>query len=338
MVAHVGEPRPAPLVAARWRTAAAFGASTVAVALGALSCLLWLVANAATDLWLWSQFLWWTPWFAYVAACLPAMVVALCASRGRRRAWARACALGAIVIAGIGLWRDVGFRSSPDGKALSLIQWNASWPDFKSAAIPSGRLLAEQADVVVISNPFRLFAPERLEEWRSAGYDVRNFGLFAIASRVPVIDARMLFSTEGCSALVCTVDARDTIGGPITVLALDLPSNPRQSRMSVVRECAALLGAHSFPEPDLVVGDFNITRGSASIDLLAPGLHDSWAEGGHGWGASWPRTMPILHLDHVLLAPHLEATLCRFVDPGIKTHRAQAVRIRARASGPFGPG
>ncbi|MBL9147786.1 MAG: hypothetical protein JNM94_03750 [Phycisphaerae bacterium] len=302
----------------------------VTIALAALGA--WLVGSIATDRWRWSQFLWWFPWFGYAFVALPAGVIAWQSRTVWRRRLARLACVGIVVVVAIGLWRDVGLpRRAPVAPTLSIVQWNASWVNAKNGARPAQELHDLDADVLLISNPFRLFTKDRTEAWRAAGYDVRQFGTFAVVSRVPILDARTLFANDRIAALECTIDATASLGQAVTVLLLDLPSNPRVARMRVIEECLAALADARAAPADIVAGDLNITRGSHSLTVLAPDRRDAWADGGVGWGASWPRPIPFLQLDHVLIAPWLEAHETRFIDLDAESHLAQRVTLGAKA-------
>ncbi len=93
---------------------------------------------------------------------------------------------------------------------------------------------------------------------------------------------------------------------PFIVWLVDLPSNPLAWRQDIMQSVSqtinswdgtsSIMGRHvwetietndAFPDPDLIIGDFNTLRGSASLDLLAPGMTDSFEAVGYGRGRSW---------------------------------------------------
>jgi len=93
----------------------------------------------------------------------------------------------------------------------------------------------------------------------------------------------------------------------LIVWFVDLPSDPynfRQESMSELRNAIDqwdgsgwAMGKHvweqqtwpnaSFPEPDLIIGDFNTIRGSDSLDRIASGMTDAFEAVGYGRGRSW---------------------------------------------------
>ena len=111
-------------------------------------------------------------------------------------------------------------------------------------------------------------------------------------------------------------------GQPVQVLNTHLGLVPREQR----RQAAALLGSDwlgspACQGPTVLVGDFNCTRGSASVHDAFPGFRDAWSLAGQGWGASWPRERPILHIDLALVADRMRAERCELHDPGVGHHR-----------------
>lgn len=97
------------------------------------------------------------------------------------------------------------------------------------------------------------------------------------------------------------------LGRPLVVWVVDVPSDPRLWRMNVMREARAavdawggprwhadaagrLIATHdeaAFPLPDVVVGDFNAPRGSASVRTLVGDMREAHAAAGRGRDASF---------------------------------------------------
>jgi endonuclease/exonuclease/phosphatase family metal-dependent hydrolase len=140
----------------------------------------------------------------------------------------------------------------------------------------------------------------------------------------------------GCAAFA-VLDTTSRFGRPVTIWMLDLPSNPRFSRLSIARltrqhiaRAGAAEPSRSFPDPDIIAGDLNIPAHSASLRVLAPGMTDSAAQAGVGYIATWPRRRPVYQLDHVMLAPWLRADRYRVIDPGMAEHRMEWVEVAPR--------
>jgi hypothetical protein len=146
----------------------------------------------------------------------------------------------------------------------------------------------------------------------------------------------------------------------LVVWIIDMPSDPALGRMASARTAAAAIaafqgpvmlrdgresddgrpltrwmaregdavGVRGFPTPDLVVGDFNVPRGAASLDVLTEGLSSCFARGGRGYVATWPAGVPLLHLDQAFAGRGLEAISYRTVHAEMVPHRAQVIDLR----------
>lgn len=315
--------------------------------LALLSLAFWLVGALYTDRYRWAQFVWWTPEALFALVALPAFVGAMWTTMRRRALEASSMPLPVwrilqgiapfLIIAGNVIVSDVGWRRWDDGvwrdrSRLQLVQWNAGWPGSLAGEAPASTLLQLEPDVAVISNPYKLLGDGRQDRWRAQGYDIVNLGVFLVASRLPVIEARVVTSVAGrVGANVVVARA----GRVIRLLAVDLPSDPTESRRSVAERFREELEGTATTEKaegwDLVLGDLNIARGSESLvtmfDRPAWRFVDAWSSAGRGVGASWPSRLPFLHIDHVLLGPSVRAVQARFVDVGGSGHRAQQVTI-----------
>ncbi|MBL9119191.1 MAG: hypothetical protein JNL80_04665 [Phycisphaerae bacterium] len=300
--------------------------------LAATAAFCWLVGLALTDRFHWSQFIWWIPHPVLAGLALPAATIALMQpDRGTRSSFLRRCGRWSwclpclSMVVGICL-RDVGFRRwNPHADGLQLVQWNASWPGSLGGADAAERLLELEPDIAVISNPYKLFADGRGEAWQAAGYDVINLGWFLVASRLPVTEARVVTSAKGrIAALVRTVWR----GEPLTVMPIDLPSEAWASRSDIAERLRDDLAGMPLGDVDIIVGDANIPRGSASLGVAFPDHRSAWNDAGRGYGGSWPRIIPLLQIDHVLIGPAIRATQVRFLDLGSRVHRAQHVTLR----------
>jgi endonuclease/exonuclease/phosphatase family metal-dependent hydrolase len=304
-----------------WAANAAYGVSL-------LSGAVWALAWTLTDRWSWTQWIWWFPWLGYAGACLPALLASTFDRRPAVRRW-RVGAIGAgLVIAACGVFRDVGWRGRPDPErsTIRVVQWNAPSPDPEEAAAPSAALLALDADLVVVSNPWRFFQRVRAE-WSEEGYDLVQTGSFAFASRLPVLEARPLRSPPGSRMALVRIDARATWGRPVSLLAVDFPSDPKSSRMAFAARVAEAVANQDLPPLDAVLGDFNITRGSASLEAAFPGHREAFAEAGSGWGASFEEPRPLFHIDLLLAGPEVRVAWCRLWRVGPR-HRAQETWLK----------
>lgn len=63
--------------------------------------------------------------------------------------------------------------------------------------------------------------------------------------------------------------------------------------------------------PLIVGGDFNAPAGDAIFRLLQPRLHDTFKEGGVGWGDTFMNDFPLLRIDQVWTSEHFRAVAVR---------------------------
>lgn len=97
------------------------------------------------------------------------------------------------------------------------------------------------------------------------------------------------------------------LGRPIVIWAIDFPSDPGLHRAAVMDEAARAVAAWNqppmtvtpggwwrpfgeptqVPPPDVVLGDFNTPRESASLDRFVPDTRDAFEAAGRGRARSW---------------------------------------------------
>lgn len=287
----------------------------------------------------------------------------------RRRAAPRmrtAAAIALLLAAGelaLVEWRAHRFLlppARPAGASVRILNWNVTRvesPDRIAAA-----LAAETPDVVVLVN---LIVRDRHALFTAFGPPlalVQDNG-FAVMSRLPVLRHGTIslgleglppgrghrFPVDPGRALYFELDSTVTLGKTTIVWVLDMPSDWRLPRRELARRAAAAIaawdgmqvdhdavgglsfrpGGPGFPAPDIVLGDFNIPRGSGSLALLAPGLIGAHEQGGRGRSESWPRPMPLVHIDQMFVAPWLRAWRYRVKDAGVGFHRMQVGDVAA---------
>ncbi len=151
------------------------------------------------------------------------------------------------------------------------------------------------------------------------------------------------------------------LGRPLVVWAVDLPSDPSLWRDEVMARARGVIEAWEgpalaandrgrwrstgevtrVPEPDVVVGDFNTLRGSASLERLTPGMTGAFGQAGWGWSGSWRPEHPNAavdallglggwHIDLTLVGPAWRATGYRLLRTRSGAHRAQVADLVLR--------
>lgn len=147
-------------------------------------------------------------------------------------------------------------------------------------------------------------------------------------------------------------------GGALTddvfvVWVVDLPSDPTMPRAEVMRAAAGALatyegpatapdnlgrwvsaplpeGERGFPEPDLIIGDFNTPRGSRSLRTLVGEASSTHTQAGLGPGGTWMRGLPLWAIDQAYTGERVRAVRTRVVDPGMSEHRMLVVDLERR--------
>ncbi|MBC7770962.1 MAG: hypothetical protein H7210_00570 [Pyrinomonadaceae bacterium] len=151
------------------------------------------------------------------------------------------------------------------------------------------------------------------------------------------------------NVMFAELDAAGTLGGHFVIWAMDLPSDVRLSRYASAKKAAEKIQSlktsaerSPFPPPDMIVGDFNTPRGSASLALLAPGMTHGYQQAGRGYAASWPRDhagphgeripnrFPFFHIDHMFVSPDFRASNYALLDPKIGEHYLQRAVIQRK--------
>lgn len=283
----------------------------------------WLLGRITSDRYAWSQWLLWVPTPAALAGTLLGLLLASIGTR--QRTHAAAWAGGGIVILLYFTALEHRFLRGrpPEVLGLRLVNCNVL-PRARPPLVAT--LVGLDGDLTILSSPL---APDPLREFgRRLGPSGEPIILwpFMAFSQLPIIEARHLVAHAEIRIAMVRVQPEDW-ERPITIYAIDLPSDLRRPRIDVARTARRLLEQIEAPPPDVVVGDFNMTRGSASLQTLFPELAHAYDQAGRGYGATFRRGLPLYHLDHALLADTVRATEYSLVDPGVGRHLIQVVNI-----------
>ncbi len=302
-------------------------ATSTLLALVMILLFAWLIGRIASDRYAWSQWLLWIPTPVAIAAGL----LGALGSLGHRRlilVWAIVAVLIAAYFTGFEhrLIRAHGTESS----GLRIAFWNGTTSSDGDHTKLNDALLALDADLMILTNAGHHHRYERLTA--SLGDDGKRIGFqpFMIFTRLPLLEYRSLVSNDGIEVRHLLLDATAQIGREVSIYAIDLPSDPRIGRMNVAKRLRSLLASADGPPPDIVIGDFNMTRGGAALHTAFPDLQHAYDQAGHGYGATYPRAFPLYHIDHVLLDETLQAQDYRLVNPGVGRHVIQVTQVRTR--------
>lgn len=140
----------------------------------------------------------------------------------------------------------------------------------------------------------------------------------------------------------------ERLGRDITVYIVDLPSDPSLWRDEVMHEAKAALekitadvwrhddkldrwlrieNPEPFGPPDVLIGDMNTPRGSRSIKLIARDMQSAYESAGEGYAATYPRVLPLWHLDQAFVAKPLRVGWYQVRNPGGGSHAMQILDV-----------
>jgi hypothetical protein len=318
-------------------TRRAIGAGVEPLAAAMLAA--WLLGRLVSDRTAWSQWLLWIPTSAALAVAVTGTAWAVVRwrgatpgrKRGRRRAlggWI-ACLSALAVYFALVEHRLPQLLGPCDRSGISIMHWNLNHfgtkePEYVQPVIDI------DADVTILTSAGFMDQSALFQEWLSRGRMLHRTGPFMIASRLPILETRWFAAAERISLAFLTVDGGPAAGGPLTIWIVDLPSALDVGRMSVARRVRSFAAAQKPPRADLMIGDFNITRHSQALEHLAPGYRDAFDLAGRGLAGSFPRPLPLWHIDHVLAAPDIAIGGYEVIDAGIGAHCLQRVYVRGR--------
>ncbi len=315
------------------------GAGTL---LAVIHVLAWLAGRVWSDLYPLSQ---WLAWIPTPSLAIAIAVGLLCASRPGERPWRRRRAVRLWLATAVVLLAWFAFfehhllrRPADPGMAISIVHWNMTY-DAADDDAPKyfAQLLRLLGDVTMLVNAGGVTADADLAARLPDGIDVVSVGRVTVLARRRIIEARPLVISDVGLIVMFRIDGGPEFDRPLTIYVVDLPSDPRRSRALITSRLRHHLDksrlrhhldAAAPPPPDIVVGDFNIPRGSASIAGLFPSLRDAYEEAGHGYGATFHRAFPLHHIDHTLLGERIRCVRYDLVDPGVGRHRVQRAYVQ----------
>ena len=296
--------------------------------------LAWLVGRVLNDRYEFSQWLWWIPTLLTLL-CMAVNLVFIAGMFGAGRFRRRVAVLWIIGAAVVFMYFAIVDQRmlrqqahlSESTPALKVAHWNVQPPALADVEPSIAAVQRLNADVIVLTDPGGLLQNEQSQSFIEEGFQIASAFPFAMISRVPVISMRTVVHVDQLHVVIAQLGTDEVLGRPLTLYLVDLPSRPGAARMEIARRLRGMIDKLSLPVPDMVVGDFNIPRGSASLDTLFPNMRHAFKEAGHGYGATFPRTFPLWHIDHMLLSPSLHALDYDIIDPGRSRHRMQVARI-----------
>jgi len=213
-------------------------------------------------------------------------------------------------------------RPRPRGDAraaLRLVHWNVGpvmdhWEPIAQALAPMG------ADAYVLSEIVRPEVSNAVAKALGEDFTVCHVRQIAVLARGALKLARPDERMPSRAYLIEWQSAR----GPLSLLAVDLPSRPFYSRAPWLRQ---VYDRVAFLKPDLVVGDFNARRRAHWLGHLPKGYAHAYDEAGVGWCYSWPDGFPLWDIDQCILGPRIRPIRYDLVSTGVSDHRLQCLEF-----------
>jgi hypothetical protein len=297
----------------------------------------WLIGRFTSDRWTWSQWLLWVPTPAAVLATGLGLLAAM--RPGPRRlsppvARRRRLLFWLVVAGSIGAYflfvehrfaRLVGGDAASGG--VSIVCWNMDHNSSDHVPQLLDTLVELDGDITIaVGGGGVPLQPEVWNGLRAVQQPV-VIGPFTVISRARILEYRHLVASDGIAAAMVRLDCADQLGRDLSMMLVNLPSDPRRSRWHAAEKLRTMLDAAAAPKPDIIVGDFNTTRNSSAMRYLFPEFSHAFDVAGRGYGASFPRELPLYHIDHVLLAETAKAISYELIDPQYGRHLVQRARI-----------
>lgn len=357
---------------------------------------MFVVSRGLTDLFLWSQWVWWVPavWFVALGwGVLGLSVLVGWLGKKRGRSGRRRFLLWGVVVGCVGMslnlvfgvWRvqnviggyGIHWSSVYENGRVRVLHWNlaAGEIDVERTVEWIGE---SNVDVVLIANARfdgqRRGLVEGLEWVFGDEGSVRRLSRGVVASRFEIVRSSVVYvSASGGEktgekadkeamrstgdfgwVVMLSFDRGEGVVGDerlFDVWFVDFPSEPRVHRVESMGGVVAMLRERAEGlNPALIVGDFNVVRGSGSLGLFdvfedGGGFVDAFEERGAGSGSwrstglgglkGWVAGRSSWHIDLSLVGNRWEATGYELLMPdggvwgggGGVSHRAQVVDI-----------
>lgn len=313
-----------------WVTRLVKAAMLLAILLAAAGVLAWLTGRVVSDRYYWSQWLLWVPTLAVIPVAVAGLALTVVWPRKRTllAGWL-ACVIGLLVYFCFIEYRM--FAKPPtESQGLRIVHWNAT-QDGGSDDQYIDALIAGDGDITITTDAWAIPFRPRVYVWNEG--TPPSMRPFAVLTKLPILRLRYLVNEDEIIVVLLEVDATERIGRPLVMYLVDMPSDLTLARAELARQARRMIDNAAAPPPDLVIGDFNITRGSAAMRIMFPGLTHAYDQAGHGYSATFHRGEGgwlLYHIDHALLSDTVRATDYEIIETGVGRHRMQAVTIVPR--------
>jgi len=210
---------------------------------------------------------------------------------------------------------------------IRLVGWTMSHSKKKVSKESAEEVIRLNGDITLLTHGWYVRGEPSIKEWLGTGRGRAINGPFTILTKLNVLEVRTLVASDGVYISMFVIDTTESLGKPLILWGIDLPSDLSTPRIETANRAKRLLSSIDAPRPDVVVGDFNMTRNSYAIKTLFPELVDASNTGGVGLLASFPMQVPLYHIDHTLIGNGFVCNSYRLVNPHIGRHRVQVTEL-----------
>jgi hypothetical protein len=219
------------------------------------------------------------------------------------------------------------FSTNTTATEFRIAAWTMSHSK-KDVAKESAMLLVHlDADITLLTHGWYVRGEPVIKDWLGKSGKRLMSGPFTLLTTLRPLEVRTLVASEGIYISLYKLDTTEQLGEELVIYAVDLPSNLNESRIKIVQRAKRLLRLVDAPKPNMVIGDFNMTRNSQSMLRFFPKLTNVWDLAGVGWSYSYHRAFPLFHIDHILLNTDFKPLAYELLDPEFGRHCVQILEL-----------
>jgi hypothetical protein len=286
---------------------------------------IWVLGLGLSDRWYWTQWLEWIPTL-FVLLLLLITTIALLSTHKKKEAM-----ILVILFCGLTTWflfiENRVFSTSKTANGFRIAAWTMSHSK-KEVSKESAMLLVHlDADITLLTHGWHVRGEPVIKDWLGKSGKRLMSGPFTLLTALRPLEVRTLVASDGIYVSLYRLDTTEQLGKELVIYAIDLPSNLNESRKNIVQRAKRLLHQVDAPEPNMVIGDFNMTRNSQSMIRFFPKLTDAWDLVGVGWSYSYHRAFPLFHIDHILLNTDFKPIAYELQDPEFGRHCIQVLEL-----------
>ncbi len=287
----------------------------------------WSLGILFSDAYFWSQ---WFSWIPTILVTVFLAAVTLILYMVNKKNVAVLFSVLTLILALVYCFIDNRFLTKNTAKGeISILGWTMSHSKETSAEASADFIIGINADITVLTHGWYVRSERLLHDWISKHGTLVVNSQFTIITKYKPIQSMSLIANDGIYISKFVLDTTETLGDILVIWALDLPSTLSNSKMNIAKKVKRLIDETQENPPDIVLGDFNMTRNSVALHSIFPKYQHGADEAGVGLLASFPMAYPLYHIDHTLLADSVIAEKYKLINPKIGRHRTQYIEISA---------